>query len=205
VDLTALMPKIGDRVETIGLHLAKGNFEKAAKLARELRHDEVMKDVLEKGHKLMGTSLVIVASGSFGGGTPNLGAGISSYVGIAINLGDGGPGAAVFLSSGGSLSGGVSNSTGNSLSAVVGVAVGLVKGDPTNAGGFCLDGGASVTAAGVTRTLSLCFPFTADKPPGSPTMFTVGVAAEIQSFDPKALGANISVGASYTHIVQRIK
>ncbi len=199
VDLSAAIGtaygKLTEEIIDIGLQASVGNFSKATDSIVALVDDKAMKPVIAEAKKTMGTSLVVMASVSVGYGLTAAGS-----FGVARNLGKGEPGLTVFSAAGGTVGAEASPSAGFS-----GLNIGVLRGDPTDIKGVFMD--VSATAGitpGLGGTIGISF--------APPTKFTPKAIAKailpalfLVGPGQPSPDVSLSIGASYTFLLQRIK
>ncbi|MEZ4474738.1 MAG: hypothetical protein R3F60_28905 [bacterium] len=206
--LATRLPELTDRIETIALHLARGNFVKAEELARELRDAKVLQPVIEKAHALFGTSLVITVDGDVAGRLP--GAGVKPSVnwnnafGIAINLDAREDQKAVIFGTTGAAAGANLTTDPTNVGGLdIGASIGFSAGKPANVKGAAIDVSGSVGINTWSGTVSMGLPVNA-RGVGKPNSLLVGVRRGVPFKSQPGLNGDVTVGASYTGVIDRI-
>jgi hypothetical protein len=171
-----------------------------------------MKPVMDDAHKIMWTCLVVAADLSFGGSYSHVSAGGAGVIGAAFNLaafnlGEGDVMAAVFTTAGGSV--GLTTSSGVGKSLQMGWSLGFLAKDPLNISGPCVDVAGQIGAGTQLIGPGFGFPTPSTHAPyvtARPTLITARYAYDLaQVLSPPQPSGSISIGGSYTWILQKIK
>jgi len=200
-------PKLQKDLFEVAGHLFVGNFRKAEQLTYKVMRSKALKPIFAEAHKLIGTSFVIVASGS---GAFQFATGYAGF-GIAVNLHPGAnknvPAASIFFYMG------AGATTSNLPTGGIAVNVGFLKGNPNNIGGVFIDAGGSgpfPTSLGLSTNTSWNVGFGFSPPTGIPkpsnlipALYTFGAG-----YGASAKGAanwSVFLGSSCTVIIQNIR
>jgi len=187
--------------------LLAGRFSDVESSLVDLTEHEAMQPVMADAHKTMGTCLVVAADLSFGGSYSHVTLGGTGVIGAAFNLGQDDVLASVFTTAGGAV--GLTTSTGVGKSLQLGWTIGFLAKDPLNISGVFVDVAGQLGYG--TKILGPCFGFPPPqaRPPyvtARPTVISGRYAQDVaQVLDPPEPSASVSVGGSYTWILQKIK
>ncbi|PRP95165.1 hypothetical protein [Enhygromyxa salina] len=210
-----LFAKPSNILTTIRDSLFVGKFSKAADDISELLELDIMKRALEIGHRLHGTSFIFGADLTLAASAPvgpqpvvTVGAGPTASIGITQMLDHEKSyehSRCVFSSLGPALSlGGATSASKLGGSAEFGIIMGFVSKDPTNIGGWFVDvsGGGGLEHGVYSAGLSW-------SPPGSKPPYVkpkpVAVNLRVAITTSASPGGSISLGGSYTWLIQKVK
>jgi hypothetical protein len=184
--------------------LLAGRFSDVESSLVDLTEHEAVQPVMADARKVMGTCLVVAADLSFGGSYNHVSLGGTGMIGAAFSLGDDDVLASVFTTAGGAV--GLTTSGGTSIQQ--GWIIGFLAKDPLNISGVFVDVAGQLGHA--SRIIGPCFGF---PPPSShppyvtakPTVISGRYATDYGGLPPPYPTASVSIGGSYTWILQKIK
>jgi hypothetical protein len=205
--------KRGESLSEVQLLLMEGKFRKADQWIDSLLEQKSLEPAIKHAHSVMGTCFVVAAdispSISSAGGT---GIGGSGVIGMARHLGTGGEiYRSAFAVAGGSV--GQSFSAGSATasgSVQAGISAGFLAKDPLNISGVFIDLAGQVSYSDWVLGVAFGFPPPDNKSPyvhtWKPTTGFLRGAINFSTSGPALTpGASISLGASYTWIIQKVK
>jgi len=184
-------------------NLLAGKFSQAEANLNKLLASDVMKQSIDIGHKLFGTTFIVAADLSFGVSGQGVTGGGGGSIGITQMMDhfyDYKYKTCVFTSAGGAL--GVSNSEGPG--AEVGISLGFLAKDPTNISGWFVDVSGEGNIENGAYGLGMSWAPPGKKPPYVKAKPVAGVGRIALSTSEDPSGA-LTIGASYTWIIQKVK
>ncbi len=183
--------------------LLAGKFSSSMDNIAELLKSDVMKETLDAGHKLFGTSFVFAADLSFGVSGDGVTGGASGTIGISYLLdhaADYKYQSCVFAAAGGAI--GATSSDG--AGAEFGINFGFLAKDPTNISGWFVDVSGTGNMDNGIYGLGLSWSPPGKKPPYVKAEPLVGTGRVGLSTSEDASGS-LTIGGSYTWLIQKVK